>query len=960
MVTTLEQLYQELNFIDKKEFVRFSNLSKNSFDELSLRYKNALEEMKPEAMFCLQNEPLILFFNLENSNSVDEDISKIHRQAWNFDKAPVVVISTSSDIIFYNAFNFDTNEHKLSILTKNKQDFQNFAYENLYSGSLFDRYKNKFVEKNRVNNLLFQHIKDYRAQLISEGLNSTLANSLLARVIFLKYLQDREIIVNNENHNIIKESFENKTSLYSLFRSLKEKFNGDLFDIEPEEENIISDNNIITIQNFANSTSIYGQTRLLPFDFSIIPIELVSSIYETFLNAKQAEIKAYYTPTFLVDYMINTTITPFLNDLDKTDSNCKVLDPACGSGIFLIEALRKIINKEEQINHNQKITPKRLKELVENNIYGIDKDESAINIAIFSLYITLLDYQDPRSLLDFKFPHLKNKNFFIDDFFNTSSTFNKTIKDINIILSNPPYGSIKDKHLQWAKNNSISISDNQIAQSFLARIKDFAKDFTNVSMVVTSKILYNANATEFRKYFLSNFCIKNILELSSVRRLIFNKAIPPVCVINYKYKQDATANLNNIINYLTLKPNLFFKYFKTLLIEKQDEKRIKQSILYKYDWLWKVLLYGSILDFYFIKRLKEQYNSLSNLATLEGLSSRQGLIINGNGNYNSTHLIGLPFLDTKKKTLDHFCINLTNIEKFNKSTVHRVRTEDVYKGKKVLLKRGLDSNLSCVAAYSEADIVFTNSVNSIKINKNSSTDILLNIVGLFNSDLYTYLNLLIASAVGVERNEIYENEYLTYPYKFDNEIINFVKKLDCKNLSSYKSINTHINKVFNLSDLEIDLIDYALNISIPIWKYGDNPTLRNVPIALQNATKEQFTDYANVFIETFSEEYQAFYVDIHRFKYCTLFNFKARQSKSTRSQIEFIEDSNIENIVKQISSYSLKDITSEIFIKKDIKGFNENSFFVIKTNEYKNWHRAIARLDCNEFSNAIWEAELEL
>ena len=46
MVTTLEQLYQELNFIDKKEFVRFSNLNKNYFDELSLRYKNALEEMK--------------------------------------------------------------------------------------------------------------------------------------------------------------------------------------------------------------------------------------------------------------------------------------------------------------------------------------------------------------------------------------------------------------------------------------------------------------------------------------------------------------------------------------------------------------------------------------------------------------------------------------------------------------------------------------------------------------------------------------------------------------------------------------------------------------------------------------------------------------------------------------------------------------------------------------------------
>ena len=49
-----------------------------------------------------------------------------------------------------------------------------------------------------------------------------------------------------------------------------------------------------------------------------------------------------------------------------------------------------------------------------------------------------------------------------------------------------------------------------------------------------------------------------------------------------------------------------------------------------------------------------------------------------------------------------------------------------------------------------------------------------------------------------------------------------------------------------------------------------------------------------------------------------------------------------------------------MYIKKDAKGFSENSFFVLKTNEYKNWHKAIARLDVNEFSNAIWEAELEL
>lgn len=149
-----------------------------------------------------------------------------------------------------------------------------------------------------------------------------------------------------------------------------------------------------------------GQSVLFDvYDFSIIPIEFISNIYETFLSTKNKRNKGiYYTPLFLVDYIIENTVLDKLKDSDT----CKILDPSCGSGIFLVESLRKLIEKQDFVNSEI------LNSLVEDNIFGIDIDENAINISIFSIYITLLDYVEDFN--NFKFPLLKNRNFFKSDF----------------------------------------------------------------------------------------------------------------------------------------------------------------------------------------------------------------------------------------------------------------------------------------------------------------------------------------------------------------------------------------------------------------------------------------------------------------------------------------------------------------------------------------------------------------
>src|SRR5690606_34535488 len=134
---------------------------------------------------------------------------------------------------------------------------------------------------------------------------------------------------------------------------------------------------------------------------------------------------AYYTPLFLVDYILKETVERHLDNRESGDAPedftyCKVLDPACGSGIFLVETLRKIIEqykKETQIDVKSDAFKNAIKELAKANIFGIDKDESAVQVAVFSIYLTLLDYLEPKEISNFKFPILLNTNFFHGDFF---------------------------------------------------------------------------------------------------------------------------------------------------------------------------------------------------------------------------------------------------------------------------------------------------------------------------------------------------------------------------------------------------------------------------------------------------------------------------------------------------------------------------------------------------------------
>ncbi|WMX15267.1 N-6 DNA methylase [Aureispira sp. CCB-E] len=992
----LHKIFTKLN-LSEGNGLFLSNTQRESL------FSNRIERLlvnviKPDAFFCVDNKPFILFF--ENLKNKKEKL----KQIWNYNESPIIIISENDSVEIYNGFEFIVQNESLKFLGGGDK-LDDFNYFELVTGDTWEKYEKNFNTTNRVDYHLLSNIKATREKLILQSLSSELANSILGKIIFVRYLIDRKVKLDFEQQGESRfwtndefcELLLDKNRVISFFEYLKVKFNGDLFPLTDNDINSIPISCFNTlVQLLLGNEVSSGQISLFDlYDFSIIPVEFISNIYELFIGQNEQEKEgAYYTPLFLVDYVLAETVEQKLRY--KKSSDCKVLDPSCGSGIFLVETLRKIIEKYQKNNPKYLDDPenykRELNQLVFDNIFGIDKDKSAINVAIFSIYLTLLDYQNPSDIESFRFPVLKGVNFFVNDFFDTKAIFNNIINvhSFDFILGNPPWKRGKgekkyplfDQYIDRRKKEEetadssieIKISNKEIAQAFVLRTSDFSSKNTKVGFIVTSKILYNLNAKGFREYFLDKFLIYKVFELSPVRKEIFNnsndKAVAPASILFYKYSPDELTD-ENVIEHITLKPSRFFSLFKIFTIQRADYKRVVQKRLKDYDYLWKVLVYGNYLDFNLIRRLKEKYESILDIINdVEKFYFGQGIQVGGGDKRDASVHVGKKYINSRKD-IEPFWINSSTNEKWDEPIVHRPKVEKLFRGPMILITKGFKKTFRCVSGYIDDDVVFRDALTSINAFDVADSDILKLISGILNSSLFSYINLQTFSSSGIEREQAHNTEKFSIPFVFDksilsiyNEIVNLKKELKSftgiisgSNNSiidlKIKELDAAVLSAFSFSDQDQDLLKYSTDVMIPIIMKHKGHERK---FASLNLDSHILMDYISMFLDSFNSVYKKqnlkLIVDVkHSSQIIGLF-FKV---VSQKQNINSIETSGMSDnaILSMLLSLGIHKVTDRLFIQKDIRGFEEDGFYIIKPNEYKLWHKGIAHLDLNEFKNAI-------
>jgi len=243
---------------------------------------------------------------------------------------------------------------------------------------------------------------------------------ILDRLIFIRNLEDRGIEPENTLLNIVKNKINILKSLIPLFNSLNTTYNGLLFKPHFSEKISVDDKCLYdVIREMCYPIS--------PFQFDVIEPEILGRIYEKFLGSKirltdshRAKIEekpevrhaggVYYTPEYIVEYIVKNTVGIKIEGLTPEEiKNIKIVDPACGSGSFLIGAYNYLLDyhlrwyKKNMTEKNYKpdwyktkdgeitINLHKRGDILKNNIFGVDIDKEATEVAVMSLYLKMLD-----------------------------------------------------------------------------------------------------------------------------------------------------------------------------------------------------------------------------------------------------------------------------------------------------------------------------------------------------------------------------------------------------------------------------------------------------------------------------------------------------------------------------------------------------------------------------------------
>ena len=998
------------------------------------------------------NQTFIFFF----VNPTRDEEKLIHSRIINFAHTQSVYIVRDLTIDMYHGSDFSPDTKRLTPVISDGQldSFKEYSFVNIITGKTLELLGKP---EHSIDYYLLNNISDARRILVAKdgfNLNPTMANRLIGRLLFVSYLIDRNVKFDDQEflEGSTKEErrvyftslITDKKKLYGFFKYLNKKYDGDLFPLKElsirksfayDEEPNINEGHLDVLHGlftgsklFASNSKYKGYTvqkSLFPmYDFEIIPIELISSIYESFIGkqsensdvqlTKQKAIKAYYTPPYLVDYVLSQTVTPFLNVTHSDDAvKCKVLDPSCGSGIFLVETTRKLIEKEIENTKSDVISDSRIWKLVKQNIFGIDIDEHAIDITVFSLYVTILDYKKPADIAKFKFQKLKDENLFggLDaDFFNTEHEFNDILKNLNFIIGNPPWGKVTtSRYLDYIKernveekqasddprNVNINIGSKEICQAFLLRTSDFKyNQDLKCCLVVSSKVLYNSQETarNFRHYFLSNYRLTQVVELSLVNNKIrggthiFDDARQPAAVLTFFPTKGLKDTSSNQVEHITVKPNRFFLHYKTILIEKHDRKLIQQAYFMErmsgFDWLWKVLVHGNALDVHFIRRLKNKaFTSVDKYLKKEKFLNKGGLKEkDGKRKLDTSAINSFKYVNPKNGFTQYYISSQTTWKKYAESALNDGRVGYLpeikfFSGQKLLVKKGVvleprkgEHYFGGVAAFDDGKSVFTSTVCSIipSVQTDESKYKLLALTALFNSKFFTYYLFNTSSSAGIERSRVHFREYFDLPLALSPKLGELamrihegIKDATFDTRPIRKEIENEIAILYNLSDVEKSLIDYCFDVSIPVLLRENNTAIFKKFDLSKKEQASTFDKYVNAFRSVLGNKFQSIgkfmKVQVLYSDFFVRVNYKLVTDQSM--EVEKIPVSN-ENLDVMMGDLGIYNVCKDLYVQQDVRGFYDDGFYFIKPNERKLWHESVGYLDGLELDEAIATAAL--
>lgn len=789
---------------------------------------------------------------------------QVRRYGWSA-KLPISIITDFEEFAIYDCTKKPNATDKASQARIKYFTYQNYLTEFDFIWETFSKEKvlkgsfDKFIQNDKqkkgtatVDYEFLISLDTWRTYLannialrnnIDEDELNFVVQQIIDRIIFLRIAEDRSVEIYGNLKDAIKTGnyYQN---LLKQFYTADQKYNSGLFDFSKDKVSsyIEIDNKIIK----SIIDDLYYP--ICPYEFSVLAVEILGSAYEQFLgktislakNGKavieeKPEVRkaggVYYTPQYIVDYIVENTVGKIINNKTPQQiSKLKILDPACGSGSFLIGAYQYLLqyhknyysnngkpskgNKTNPLTPEGNLTTAEKKRILLNNIFGVDLDANAVEVTKLSLLLKCMEGETQASIeTQLKLFHervlptldnnIKDGNSLIDiDFYSTEIDFgeDKKIKPFNwkkefadvfkqggfdCVIGNPPYLSVKEMapiiKKYFINKFEVAIGQFDLYSLFIEISFHILNKKGIFGMITSNTYLSNKDTIKLRKFLINSTAIEQIINLGES---VFKDANLDVSILifNKEFKDNNQTRIVRNRNYF----------------DQNHFEFINQN-----DWSnennnYQIEININSTDAKLLTKLfanKVQLKDFVELPRGIEIGSNSELIKNNSFKKSYKLLVG--------KDIKEYTINFNNRFISFQEDKSVFKTLEIYQVEKLLIQRirNLSLRKRIVATIDTENYLCTNTLRIGILKKESSYNLKL-ILGLLNSNL---INWLFLKKFLNKDIYAYQLEQIPLPQMitslFEKEIVKLVNQLLQLNIDKQNiTLQTKIHQLQNRID----------------------------------------------------------------------------------------------------------------------------------------------------------------
>ena len=576
-----------LGYSERQTYFELADLSR--LPTLPYVVRQALTSMKVHGVFALEDgfrpaalKPIVFLASAETH----DEVAQLRRVVWSQGVVPFLLIVCADEVLVCGGFQPPEIDPIRVVFAGTETELP--AALSYYSASRIASsltWRDLDIHRDSsVDNQLVDAIEALNA-LAQENFpalkgHQNLINAVIGKFLYTYVLADRGILapawlsrkltgndtkslptfveaIYAENPNDDVHGAWSASDALAVFDIVDGAINGSVFKIEDDQRNLVTDGLCRLVHRVVRcgDTITAGgiQHSFFNVSFSILRTETISAIYERFIKIEDIKQKrddgVFYTPPHLVDHVLDR-----VEAVVPISSESELVDPAAGSGLFLVGAFRRLM---ERYTPGDGWKPRDIplaKALLLKGIHGIELHAQAANVCRFSLYLTLLDYVG-RATIDELVEAAGDEKFLPDLSHNvvSESAFATRFlgRKFTHVVGNPPWSASsgqKDRTNREQERGAESVGvaefratlDMEKVPVGQARLSDLffwlaifklAADEATVAMILPAKSVVGRLAGPFAHAIGTRTTLRWVGNLFHLRRKLFPGVEAPACVV---------------------------------------------------------------------------------------------------------------------------------------------------------------------------------------------------------------------------------------------------------------------------------------------------------------------------------------------------------------------------------------------------------------------------------------------